>query len=104
MILGNTLLDEMHVISVMHFFIFLLSFLIFMFMQEKQVDHMSRLKEKVSTPEGVPRLFDLIKVQDERMKLAFFAAMGNTVVAKDIDQVFSLLKLEASGENQETTH
>ncbi|KVI02569.1 RecF/RecN/SMC [Cynara cardunculus var. scolymus] len=53
---------------------------------EKQADHMSRMKEKVSTPEGVPRLFDLIKVQDERMKLAFFAAMGNTVVAKDIDQ------------------
>ena len=48
---------------------------------------MSRLKEKVSTPEGVPRLFDLIKVQDERTKLAFFAALGNTVVAKDIDQV-----------------
>ena len=46
------------------------------------------MKEKVSTPEGVPRLFDLIKVQDERMKLAFFAALGNTVVAKDIDQVY----------------
>ncbi|XP_071704050.1 structural maintenance of chromosomes protein 4-like [Rutidosis leptorrhynchoides] len=53
---------------------------------EKQVNHMSKMKEKVSPPEGVPRLFDLIKVQDERMKLAFFAAMGNTVVAKDKDQ------------------
>ncbi|PSS30465.1 Structural maintenance of chromosomes protein [Actinidia chinensis var. chinensis] len=53
---------------------------------EKQVDHLPRLKEKVSTPEGVPRLFDLIKVQDERMKLAFFAALGNTVVAENIDQ------------------
>lgn len=53
---------------------------------EKQVDHLPRLKEKVSTPEGVPRLFDLIKVQDERIKLAFFAAIGNTVVAKDIEQ------------------
>ncbi|XP_059670338.1 structural maintenance of chromosomes protein 4-like [Cornus florida] len=53
---------------------------------EKQVDHLPRLKERVSTPEGVPRLFDLIKVQDERMKLAFFAAMGNTVVAENIDQ------------------
>lgn len=42
------------------------------------------------TPEGVPRLFDLIKVQDEQMKLAFFAALGNTVVAKDLDQVSSL--------------
>lgn len=48
---------------------------------------MPRLKQAVSTPEGVPRLFDLIKVQDERMKPAFFAALGNTVVAKDIDQV-----------------
>ncbi|KAL7232356.1 hypothetical protein ACSBR2_010388 [Camellia fascicularis] len=53
---------------------------------EKQVDHLPRMKEKVSTPEGVPRLFDLIKVKDERMKLAFFAAVGNTVVAENIDQ------------------
>lgn len=51
------------------------------------MDHSPRLKEKVSTPEGVPRLYDLIKVRDERMKLAFYAAMGNTVVAQDIDQV-----------------
>lgn len=49
--------------------------------------HAPRLKEKVSTPEGVPRLYDLIKVRDERMKLAFYAALGNTVVAQDIDQV-----------------
>ncbi|KAK9271730.1 hypothetical protein L1049_002093 [Liquidambar formosana] len=53
---------------------------------EKQVDHLHKLKAKVTTPEGVPRLFDLVNVQDERMKLAFFAALGNTVVAKDIDQ------------------
>lgn len=58
-------------------------------MQEKQVALLHKLKESVSTPEGVPRLFDLIKVQDERMKLAFFAALGNTVVAKDLDQVIS---------------
>ncbi|EYU34070.1 hypothetical protein ABFS82_08G023500 [Erythranthe guttata] len=53
---------------------------------EKQTNHLHRLKEKVVTPEGVPRLFDLINVQDERMKLAFYAAIGNTIVAKDIDQ------------------
>uniref|UniRef100_A0A2N9FRR7 Structural maintenance of chromosomes protein n=1 Tax=Fagus sylvatica TaxID=28930 RepID=A0A2N9FRR7_FAGSY len=53
---------------------------------EKQVDLLPKLKEKINTPEGVLRLFDLIKVQDERMKLAFFAALGNTVVAKDLDQ------------------
>lgn len=48
---------------------------------------MPKLKENVGTPEGVPRLFDLIKVRDERMKLAFYAALGNTVVVKDLDQV-----------------
>ncbi|XP_028198158.1 structural maintenance of chromosomes protein 4-like isoform X2 [Glycine soja] len=53
---------------------------------EKQVDLLPKLKKNVSTPEGVPRLFDLVKVQDERMKLAFFAALRNTVVAKDLDQ------------------
>ncbi|PWA51171.1 structural maintenance of chromosome 3 [Artemisia annua] len=50
----------------------------------KELDHMQ--DEKVSTPEGVPRLFDLIKVQDEKLKRAFFQVMGNTVVAKDNDQ------------------
>ncbi|CAB4275028.1 unnamed protein product [Prunus armeniaca] len=53
---------------------------------EKQVDLLPKLKENVSTPEGVPRLFDLVKVKDERMKLAFFSALGNTIVAKDLDQ------------------
>lgn len=55
--------------------------------QEKQVDHLPKLNEKVQTPEGVPRLYDLVKVKEDRMKLAFFAALGNTVVAKDLDQV-----------------
>ncbi|KAI9120363.1 hypothetical protein K1719_007396 [Acacia pycnantha] len=53
---------------------------------EKQVDLLPKLKQNVSTPEGVPRLYDLVKVQDERIKLAFFAALGNTVVANDLDQ------------------
>ncbi|KAF6159765.1 hypothetical protein GIB67_030023 [Kingdonia uniflora] len=53
---------------------------------DKQEEHSHKLREKVSTPEGVPRLFDLVKVRDDRMKLAFFAALKNTVVAKDLDQ------------------
>lgn len=64
-------------------------------MQEKQVDLLHKSKEKVRTPEGIPRLYDLIKVQDERLKLAFFAALGNTIVAKDLDQVgicFTIIK------------
>ena len=48
---------------------------------------MRRLKEKVKTPEGVPRLFDLVHTENEKSKMAFFAVLGNTVVAKDLDQV-----------------
>lgn len=51
------------------------------------MDLFPKMKEHFSTPENVPRLFDLIKVKDERMKLAFYAAMGNTLVVKDLDQV-----------------
>ncbi|KAK3135188.1 hypothetical protein QOZ80_5BG0415790 [Eleusine coracana subsp. coracana] len=53
---------------------------------EKQTHLLHKIKEKVQTPEGVPRLFDLVQVKDERMKLAFYHALGNTVVANNIDQ------------------
>lgn len=56
-------------------------------MQDKQVDHFKKMKEKVKTPVGVPRLFDLVTVENEKLKLAFFAALWNTVAAKDLDQV-----------------
>lgn len=45
------------------------------------------MNEKLQMPEGVPRLFDLVTVKNERFKLAFFAALGNTVVANNLDQV-----------------
>lgn len=48
---------------------------------------MHRMNEKLQMPEGVPRLFDLVTVKNERFKLAFFAALGNTVVANNLDQV-----------------
>jgi structural maintenance of chromosome 4 len=56
-------------------------------LQEKQTHLMHKIKEKVKSPEGVPRLFDLVQVKDDRMKLAFFHALGNTVVASNLDQV-----------------
>jgi len=56
-------------------------------MQEKQQRHGDQLKRKVQTPEGVPRLFDLVKVKDEKLKLAFYELLRNTVVARDLDQV-----------------
>ncbi|GAB2212622.1 hypothetical protein Drorol1_Dr00020599, partial [Drosera rotundifolia] len=53
---------------------------------EKQNRHLDELKRKVNPPEGVPRLFDLVKVKNERLKLAFYELLRNTVVANDLDQ------------------
>ncbi|KAK1434351.1 hypothetical protein QVD17_00090 [Tagetes erecta] len=46
--------------------------------------------EEKAGSSAAPHLFDLINVKDERIKLAFFAAMGNIVVAKDKDKGTSL--------------
>lgn len=35
---------------------------------------------------GVPRLFDLVRVREERVKLAFYFALRDTVVADSLDQ------------------
>ncbi|CAG9859333.1 unnamed protein product [Phyllotreta striolata] len=54
------------------------------------LDRQEHLREKtltkITTPEGVPRLFDLVKVQDEKVKTAFYYALRDTLVAGDIDQ------------------
>ncbi|KAJ6499379.1 RecF/RecN/SMC [Mycena sanguinolenta] len=42
--------------------------------------------EKISTPENVPRLFDLVQPKEERFAKAFYKALGNTLVANDMDQ------------------
>ena len=55
--------------------------------QEKQQHLTSAMKEAVKTPENVPRLFDLIKPADSSLLPAFFFALRNTVVAKDLNQV-----------------
>jgi structural maintenance of chromosome 4 len=34
----------------------------------------------------VPRLFDIIRVEDERVKPAFYYALRDTLVANDLDQ------------------
>lgn len=38
------------------------------------------------SPENVPRLFDLIKMNDDNVKTAFYYALRDTLVAKDLDQ------------------
>uniref|UniRef100_A0A6Q2Y2R2 Structural maintenance of chromosomes protein n=1 Tax=Esox lucius TaxID=8010 RepID=A0A6Q2Y2R2_ESOLU len=44
----------------------------------------------ISTPENIPRLFDMVKVQDESMKPAFYFALKDTLVAKDLEQATRL--------------
>jgi len=40
----------------------------------------------ISTPENVPRLFDLIKAKDEKFLPAFYHSLQDTLVAKDLAQ------------------
>ncbi|KAI9757041.1 MAG: hypothetical protein M4579_003610 [Chaenotheca gracillima] len=40
----------------------------------------------IDTPEGVPRLFDLVKPQANQFRPAFFSVLQNTLVAKDLEQ------------------
>jgi structural maintenance of chromosome 4 len=53
---------------------------------EKQQHLAPALREKVSPPEGVPRLFDLVRARDEPARLAFYFAMRDTLVAADLEQ------------------
>ncbi|PWY90998.1 structural maintenance of chromosomes protein 4 [Aspergillus heteromorphus CBS 117.55] len=39
----------------------------------------------ISTPEKVPRLFDLVKPKDAKFAPAFYSVMQNTLVAKDLE-------------------
>lgn len=53
---------------------------------EKQQRFAAACREKIRTPENVERLFDLIKVEDERILPAFYYSLQNTLVANDLNQ------------------
>ena len=53
---------------------------------EKQAHLAKALQQKVSPPEECPRLIDLVQCRDERLRVAFYYAMRDTLVAKDLDQ------------------
>ena len=42
--------------------------------------------DPLNRPENVPRLFDLIKVKDEKILPAFYYAVRDTLVANDLEQ------------------
>ncbi|KAK9829009.1 hypothetical protein WJX72_003379 [[Myrmecia] bisecta] len=53
----------------------------------EQQQHLARsMQEKPTPPEGVPRLFDLVRVRDENLRVAFYYALRDTVVAGDLEQ------------------
>ncbi|XP_048397870.1 structural maintenance of chromosomes protein 4 isoform X2 [Stegostoma tigrinum] len=41
---------------------------------------------RIQTPEKVPRLFDMVKIKDEAIRPAFYFALRDTLVAKDLEQ------------------
>ncbi|KAL7990957.1 hypothetical protein Chor_014387 [Crotalus horridus] len=41
---------------------------------------------KIQTPENIPRLFDMVKVKDEKVRQAFYFALRDTLVANNLDQ------------------
>ncbi|XP_009812381.2 structural maintenance of chromosomes protein 4 [Gavia stellata] len=42
--------------------------------------------QKIPTPENIPRLFDLVKVEDEKVRLAFYFALRDTLVANNLEE------------------
>ncbi|XP_033759958.1 structural maintenance of chromosomes protein 4-like isoform X2 [Pecten maximus] len=54
------------------------------------LDKMAKWKEhtkrKISPPENVPRLFDLVKTKDDSYLPAFYFALRDTLVANDLEQ------------------
>ncbi|GLG96606.1 Uncharacterized protein GBIM_03539, partial [Gryllus bimaculatus] len=53
---------------------------------EKQEYLRPQTESRINTPENVPRLFDLIKVQDNSVKTAFYYGLRDTLVANDLTQ------------------
>ncbi|XP_008553435.1 structural maintenance of chromosomes protein 4 [Microplitis demolitor] len=53
---------------------------------EKQQRWVPHCNQKINTPENVSRLFDLIRVTDDRVRPAFYYALRDTLVADDLDQ------------------
>lgn len=52
---------------------------------EKQAGLEQECRQQVEAPEGVPRLIDLVRPASDRLRVAFYYALRNTTVAKDID-------------------
>jgi len=54
--------------------------------QQQALEEAMRTSAGAATPEGVPRLVDLVKVNEERFRVAFYYALRDTVVCDDLPQ------------------
>jgi len=50
------------------------------------LDKLSEVTATMETPEGAPRLFDLVKPKEDRFLPAFYNALRDTLVANDLEQ------------------
>lgn len=57
---------------------------------EKQEKYREIYSQPFKSPENVPRLFDLIKVADDRVKPVFYYALQDTLVANNLDQAMRI--------------
>ncbi|KAJ8970615.1 hypothetical protein NQ314_001150 [Rhamnusium bicolor] len=53
---------------------------------DKQEHLRDLANSKIRTPENVHRLFDLVRIQDEDVRTAFYYALRDTLVANDLEQ------------------
>ncbi|KAJ8679871.1 hypothetical protein QAD02_015658 [Eretmocerus hayati] len=56
----------------------------------KQQKWSAQCRQKIKTPNNVPRLFDLIQVEDERILPAFYFAIRDTLVVDNLDQATAI--------------
>ncbi|XP_023033917.2 structural maintenance of chromosomes protein 4 isoform X2 [Drosophila willistoni] len=52
---------------------------------DKMENHRRNANSRIQTPENVPRLFDLVQVEDERVKTAFYFALKDTLVCDNLE-------------------
>ncbi|KAJ1525072.1 hypothetical protein ONE63_009916 [Megalurothrips usitatus] len=53
---------------------------------EKQEHFTQKANTPMETPENVPRLFDLVRIRNDRYKVAFYFALRDTLVAENLEQ------------------
>jgi structural maintenance of chromosome 4 len=60
------------------------------FIMLDKLGYLKQYMKKIDTPEGAPRLFDLVKAKHAKFLPAFYMAMRDTLVADDLEQATRL--------------